>query len=480
MSKLVILHLDGVSADALGRALDSGHMPHLRRLMDAEGYEVHRYRCGLPSTTPFAQAGILYGDNSEIPSFRWWDRERRVLVKFGPGSTFDKVADKYFKGCRALTRDGACIAACYPGEAADDFGIAYQARSYGRQPKSRSAANVLVPYLANPVHLGDWVWQTAAVFGRTAWDFSVARSEGRHPAAPYVATELAEEIFVHHLTRYAVIKAMREAYSPIYAGFYAYDETAHAFGPADRSALRILKHVDHTIGKVAEARGGGYEMVVLSDHGQVETAPFRASHGKHFGEVLASLLPGFRVSEGKRRWYGPNEDEAKGQVVTTLSGGTAHVYFTDRTERMTHAAVDQRFPQLLDGLPRLRQVAMLMLRDGDEDVFVTARGAVRGDAVKPLLAAYDHPDVLFEQLTRLNSFRNAGDVVLFGAFIDGKQINFENQAGGHGSIGGEQLHPFVLGKKEWALDLSGVRAAHLLHPVLCDLRDRLASRPPRG
>ncbi|TMF99295.1 MAG: hypothetical protein E6I04_02880 [Chloroflexi bacterium] len=208
MSKLVILHLDGVSADALGRALDSGHMPHLRRLIDAEGYEIHRYRCGLPSTTPFAQAGILYGDNSEIPSFRWWDRERRVLVKFGPGSTFDKVADKYFKGCRALTRDGACIAACYPGEAADDFGIAYQARSYGRQPKSRSAANVLVPYLANPIHLGDWVWQTAAVFARTARDFSAARSEGRHPAAPYVATDLAEEIFVHHLTRYAVIKAM--------------------------------------------------------------------------------------------------------------------------------------------------------------------------------------------------------------------------------------------------------------------------------
>jgi hypothetical protein len=147
---------------------------------------------------------------------------------------------------------------------------------------------------------------------------------------------------------------------------------------------------------------------------------------------------------------------------------------------MAHAEVERRFPNLLDGLARLRQVAMLMLRDGEEDVFITARGTVRGDAIKPLLAAYDHPDVLFEQLTRLNSFRNAGDVIAFGAFIDGKQVNFENQAGGHGSIGGEQLHPFVLAKKEWALDLSGVRAAHQLHPVLSDLRDRLASRPPRG
>src|ERR1700692_4950964 len=97
---LVILHIDGLSAHTLERALAAGRMPHTPSLIESEGYEVHRYRCGIPSTTPFAQAGILYGDNSEIPSFRWWDRERRLLVQFGAGSTFKKVADKYFQGCR--------------------------------------------------------------------------------------------------------------------------------------------------------------------------------------------------------------------------------------------------------------------------------------------------------------------------------------------------------------------------------------------
>src|SRR4029077_5049635 len=72
--KLVILHIDGLGADMLERSLAGGRMPNLRRLIDTEGYVIHRYRCGLPSTTPFAQAGILYGDNSEIPCFRWWDR----------------------------------------------------------------------------------------------------------------------------------------------------------------------------------------------------------------------------------------------------------------------------------------------------------------------------------------------------------------------------------------------------------------------
>src|SRR6202171_3143583 len=127
---LVVLHIDGLGADSLEQGLRDGDMPFTRHLIDTEGYTIHRYRCGVPSTTPFAQAGILYGDNSEIPSFRWWDRERHVVVQFGTGSTFKKVADKYFHGCRPLTQDGACIAACYPAGAKEDFGIAYQERTY--------------------------------------------------------------------------------------------------------------------------------------------------------------------------------------------------------------------------------------------------------------------------------------------------------------------------------------------------------------
>ena len=81
-------------------------------------------------------------------------------MQFGARSTFKNVADKYFQGCRPLTEGGACIAACYPAGAAEDFGISYQERSYGEQQGSRSAWRVLLPYLANPVHLGDWVWNT--------------------------------------------------------------------------------------------------------------------------------------------------------------------------------------------------------------------------------------------------------------------------------------------------------------------------------
>ncbi|MHB8612844.1 MAG: alkaline phosphatase family protein, partial [Candidatus Dormibacteraceae bacterium] len=441
---LVILHIDGLGADSLEQALRDGDMPYTQALINSEGYVVHRYRCGVPSTTPFAQAGILYGDNSEIPSFRWWDRERRVIVQFGAGSTFNKVADKYFHGCMPLTQDGACIAACYPAGAKDDFGIAYQDRRYSKHEKSRSAWSVLLPYLANPIHIGDWVWQTVATLARIANDYTFARARGKHPARPYVISDALEEVFVHHLTRYAVVKAMRERYSPIYAGFYAFDETGHAFGPDDRSSLHILKHVDRTIRKIAGERGDEYELVVLSDHGQIETVPFNEHGGSDFGAFVADLVPGFRVQQTKGKTYGPDQDKAIGNVTVTGSGGLAHIYFADESRRLGYRELMARHPRLAPGLSELDKVALVMARDGTRDVYLNKGMELEGGALPALLGLYDDADILMGQLGRLNGFQNAGDLIVFGSFVGGKQVNFENQAGGHGSIGGEQLHPFLL------------------------------------
>lgn len=458
---LVILHIDGLGAGIFSRALDDGRMPFTQQLMEREGYEVHRYHCGLPSTTPFVQAGILYGDNTGIPSFRWWDRERRALIQFGAGSTFKKVADRYFKGCSPLTENGACIAACYPAGAADDFGIAYQDRIYGQDPKSRSALKVVVPYLANPLHLGEWAVHAGQSIWRTAAEYAEARAEGRRPARTYVLMDALEEIFAHHLTRYAVERAMGEGYAPIYAGFYAFDENSHAFGPSDEHSLHILRHVDHTIQKVAEARRDRYELVVLSDHGQIETIPFSRENGRNLGELIASWMPRFRVVEMKGKTFGPDERSAAGVIRMTYSGGVANLFF-DGSSRMAYADVERRYPQLLRGLQECAQISA-----------VVGRGYDGGDALERAVAVADDPALAREHVARLNSFEECGDLLMFGAFRGEKQINFENQTGGHGGFGGEQTRPFVLAKREWGFDTSGVRTAHELHPVLCDLRDRL-------
>lgn len=477
---LVVVHVDGLGADSLEQALREGDMPFTKSLMETEGYQVHRYRCGIPSTTPFVQAGILYGDNSEIPSFRWWDREENLLVQFGAKSTFKKVAGKYFQGCLPLTQDGASIAACYPAGAAETFGINYQDRSYSKTERYSSAWTLVLPYLANPLHLADLLWHGVVSIARTLRAYVENRLGGKRPAATYVVSDVLEEMFVHHLTRYAVRKAMRAGYPVIYAGFYAFDETGHAFGPDDRYALGILKHVDNTIKAIAADRDDKYELVVLSDHGQIDTIPFSQISKVAFGQLVAGWLPGYRVQEMKGKAYGADEGNAAGRVNITNSGGLSHLYFADRPKRLQYSEITAQFPDLAKNIARIDGVALVMAREGQANVFL-ADGRELGidgvDEVNALLALYDDPGILLSQLSRLNSFERAGDLVIFGAFKDGKQVNFENQAGGHGSIGGEQAHPFVLAKREWDLDTTAVQGAHELHPILSRLRDRLKESP---
>ncbi|MEP7105805.1 MAG: alkaline phosphatase family protein [Chloroflexota bacterium] len=482
---LVVLHVDGLGDDDLQRAVADGRMPAVARLIREEGYTALHYRCGIPSTTPFAQAGILYGDNREIPSFRWFDRDAGAVIGFGSGSTFKQVAHKYFGGTRPLCEEGACIAACYPGGADETFGLAYRDRQYSGSRANRSALNVVAPWLANPAHLADLLGLGAIAAAGLIANAVEERAAGRHPVRGYVINDIFEEVVLHHLTRYAVRQAMDEGYPSIYAAFYAYDETGHAFGPEDAYTEHMLAHVDHSVRAVAEHRrknraGRDYRLVVLSDHGQIPTEPFNARDGVHLGELVAQWLPGCRVEEHKGKAFGP-KDVPQTRVLLTYSGGLGHLYFAAFPDRLPLPEVRRRFPGLVEKLAGLDRLAFVLGRDRGVNVAVTAAGDLRWGAedageARDLLARFDDPDVLARQLDRLNSFGHAGDLVLFGAWDGRREINLENQSGGHGSIGGAQAHPFLLVNEEWGVDTEHVEGAHQLHPILMDLRRRFTGR----
>jgi hypothetical protein len=474
---LAVIHVDGLSHARLGAAVAAGHMPFVASLIESGGYEALPYRCGVPSTTPFAQAGILYGDNSEIPSYRWWDKTADVLVAFGEGSTFNLVADHYFEGLEPLTRDGACIAALYRAGATDRFGPHYQERH--RPDEHDAGGRAIAAFLLNPVSLYFWIRHGGLALFRIARDYLAARFSGRRPAPTYVIADIFHEVLVHHLTRFALLQAMDEGLRTIYACFYTYDEAAHAFGPSDPNTLRIVRHIDSTI-RLAAARatanraGLTYDLVVLSDHGQVETTPFVATDGRSLGELVAALLPGAAVTEHRGRSFGTQGGD---RVEITYSGGLAHIYFRDVAGRLDRAALEARCPGLVDTIARIDRVGAVMTRGPDGGALTTAAGEHSlslplAPPAREVLSRFDEPDVLAEQLRRLNGFERAGDLVVFGAYDGSKQINFEAQVGGHGSIGGDQLHPFVLARREWGFDMSGVTNASDLHPMLTRLRDR--------
>ena len=83
----IIIEIDGLAYHYLRQALKQGQMPYLARLIMGRKLKLARWRCGLPSTTPASQAGIMYGNNWDIPGFRWYDKQTQssIMCKL-PGS----------------------------------------------------------------------------------------------------------------------------------------------------------------------------------------------------------------------------------------------------------------------------------------------------------------------------------------------------------------------------------------------------------
>src|SRR3712207_5293543 len=64
---LIVLQVDALSYADLRRAISAGHCPTLARMLAVEGFELRRWFCGLPSATPYCQAGIFHGENRGLP-----------------------------------------------------------------------------------------------------------------------------------------------------------------------------------------------------------------------------------------------------------------------------------------------------------------------------------------------------------------------------------------------------------------------------
>src|SRR6266446_925903 len=71
------IQIDGLGYYVLKGALGRRYTPFLRKLVRRRGWKLHRYRVGLPATTPASQLGIFYGDNYDIPGFRWYEKDTR-------------------------------------------------------------------------------------------------------------------------------------------------------------------------------------------------------------------------------------------------------------------------------------------------------------------------------------------------------------------------------------------------------------------
>jgi len=295
---LLILQIDGLSTRGLIRAIKRGRVPTLSALLARGTHRLQRWRCGLPSNTPAVQSGMLFGNRDDVAGYRWFDRSEQVFKVVSSPATARELEARVTSAERPpLLAGGSCISSLLSG-GADKRLLTVSALSELRhrhiRPEEQADVNLfyLSPYAyTKAVLAGVWDWLSGLVLG------TLGRFRRNRPHLRGHAIKLAQGAVTNSVLRQASFFWLRQdvvrGVPVIYSNFVGYDDVAHYSGPEDYEAQIVLAAFDRNLRKLMRfARRHGalsYDLVVLSDHGQSPSMPFRLLYGQTLGQVVADL-----------------------------------------------------------------------------------------------------------------------------------------------------------------------------------------------
>jgi hypothetical protein len=293
---LAMVEIDGLSYHHLKHALETGEMPFMKRLMDERGYALSRVDCGIPSQTSACQAGIMFGDNHDIPAYRWYDKDKRKL--YVSASDAAEINARYAAG-NGLMRQGSSISNMMNGDAAKSlFTLADLKTADEAQQKRRSQDIYLL--MLDP----SFLMRTIALFlGETARELWQGYRQVRLDVQPrlnrlhgfYPFVRAGTTVFMRELgTNLMILDIVRGA-PAIYFTWPGYDEVAHHSGPWTSDAFGVLRAFDGSLERIyraaKERAPRPYDVIMLSDHGQSFGPTFLQRYGVSLKEYIESLLP---------------------------------------------------------------------------------------------------------------------------------------------------------------------------------------------
>ncbi len=294
--KLAMLEIDGLSYHHMMHALEQGRMPTLQAMIDEEGYVLSKVDCGIPSQTSACQAGIMFGDNSDIPAFRWFDKtEQKLIVS---SSDADELNRRYALG-EGLMRGGSSVSNMLNGDAYKSIMTAADLRSADDEEAKRRADDVYLLML-DPSFLLSTIARYFGMVGVELWEGWQQRRKDVWPRLNRVAhfypfIRAGTSVALRDLgASFAVMDILRGSPS-IYVTWPGYDEVAHHSGPWTDDAFNELARYDKIIARVRstikEKGLGHYDLIILSDHGQSFGPTFQQRYGVSIKEFIEQQLP---------------------------------------------------------------------------------------------------------------------------------------------------------------------------------------------
>ena len=114
---VIFLEIDGLAEPVLEMALEEGHMPTLKGWIDSGSHVITGWEPDTSSQTSASQAGILHGDNSNIPAFRWYDKASQQIIASSDPKALPGIEEQRSNGKGLLSNDGASRGNLFSGDA---------------------------------------------------------------------------------------------------------------------------------------------------------------------------------------------------------------------------------------------------------------------------------------------------------------------------------------------------------------------------
>jgi hypothetical protein len=295
-----MLQIDALAYSDLRRALELGLCPTISRLL-REGFALRRWFCGLPSATPYCQAGMFHGENDGIPAFRFYDKTARKVITCNAPHGVQYIRDRiHSPGALA---GGSSYVNLLDGDAQTvAFTVATREKMsvYRRLGGTRMGLLILL----HPIRMARMVFQGAFEWLLEEWERARGELAGRatHSEGIFPFIRILSNVVVRELQTMGILLDVYLGVPVIYSTFMQYDELAHHFGPSSKQALVDLRRTDARIAEIwrmAQLAGGrGYDLVILSDHGMTPALSYRVQFGESLGTTVQKILDETRATGG--------------------------------------------------------------------------------------------------------------------------------------------------------------------------------------
>jgi uncharacterized membrane protein YvlD (DUF360 family) len=521
---LLFLEIDGLAHDVLVRAVRDGSAPTLASWLRTGSHRLVRWQTDWSSQTGACQAGLLHGNNDDMPAFRWWEKDRDAAIVTNHPRDAAELERRHSNGRGLLFSDGASRANIVSGDA--PHSLLTMSTALRRDRHGRIGQDYFA-YFANPYKVMRTIVLVVREIASELWSASRQRrldiQPRVHRSVSYALMRAWATVVQRDLQVDSVIADMYAGRPVAYTTFLAYDEVAHHSGIERPETLATLRQVDRQLRRIATASllaPREYRLVVLSDHGQSQGATFLDRYGSSLEQVVREKLsvtaapaagedgsgagPSEEPSEAKAflgvslvevaggaSWISKavrrlgrsqiepedvaagNPDRARAsapppELVVMASGCLGLISFPRESGRVSLERIDRLHPELIGALRAHPGIGFLLVRSEEHGALVLGAGGVnyldegRIEGDDPLAPFGAHAA---RHVRRTDGFAHCPDIVVNSTYWQESDevAAFEELVGSHGGLGGTQSHPFLLHPFELALPPEELIGAELVH-----------------